>query len=84
MKSECDKWLYYTYDNIISNFSSLLLMETKDGDGKWNQMKCQSNLVWPNMYGHFVHAEMATIMACWNGQDSGNLPLATQTSHCQE
>ena len=77
MKSECDEWFYYTYDNIISNFSSLSLMETKDGDGKRNQMKCQSNLIWPNMYCHFVHAEMATIMACWNGQDSGNLPLAT-------
>lgn len=52
MKSDCDKWFHYTYDNITSNFSCLLFMETKDGGGKPNQMKCQSNLIWPKIYCH--------------------------------
>lgn len=52
MKSECDKSFHYTYDNITSDFSSPLFMETKDGGGKLNRMKCQSNLIWPSMYCH--------------------------------
>lgn len=45
MKRDCDKRFHYTYDNITNNFSCLYFMETKDGGGKPNQMKCQSNLI---------------------------------------
>jgi len=84
MKRECEEWLCYTYDNITSHFSCLLFMETKEGGGKQNQMKSPSNLIWPNRYCHFDHAEMATCMSYWNVQDSGNLPPAPKTSCCQE
>ena len=47
-------------------------------------MKSPSNLIWPNRYCHFDHAEMATCMSYWNVQDSGNLPPAPKTSCCQE
>ena len=84
MKRECEEWLCYTYDNITSHFSCLLFMETKEGGGKQNQMKSPSNLIWPNRYCHFAHAEMATCMSYWNVRDSGNLPPAPKTSCRQE
>lgn len=97
MKSDCDKWFHYTYDNITSNFSCLLFMETKDGGGKPNQMKCQSNLIWPNIYCHSLSqcrdVNMYVLLECrgpWEPLSShrdlslsGMSPvLSTLTSFC--